>query len=276
MPFTGSRLTALLLAALVVLGVAGCGGESGTRPPTWFAGGGSDGRNADGTASEVGARAFLVQVADAQTTAQSVTIDITMSMAGEEVVAHGQTRAGDDPSDVEMTMTMEMPGLGTMEMRFVDGVMYMGLGAESGDKFIAIDADDEMFGEDLALMLEQMDPAAQMELMKDAVLDVRQEGDAEQIDGVEAVPHVVVMDAAALVEASGVTAEDLEGADLPETIESTIYVGPDTLPRRLVMDLMGMEMTMDFSAWGEDVTIEAPGADQILEGDLTDLFSDAA
>lgn len=275
MRFTGSRLVGLVLAAVVVLGLAGCGDESGSRPPTWFTAGDSDGRNTDAPGDE-DAQAFLVQVADAQTSAQTVTMDLVMSVAGDDIVAHGQTRAGDDPADVEMAMTMEMPGLGAMEMRFVDGVMYMSLGAESDDKFVAIDADDEMFGEDLALMLEQMDPAAQMELMKDAVVDFRQEGDAEEIDGVEAVPYVVVLDAAVAMEASGATAEELEGLDVPETIESTIFVGPDDLPRRMVMELMGMEMTMDFSAWGEDVLIEAPGPDEILEGDLEDLFSDVA
>lgn len=276
MPFTGSRLAGLVLGALVVLGIAGCGGESETRSPTWFAGSGTDGRNAAADATAPGARDFLVQLADAQTSAQSVTMDITMSVAGEEIVAHGQTRVGEDPADVEMSMTMEMPGLGTMEMRFVDGVMYLSLGAESDDTFVAIDADDELFGDQLTLMLEQMDPAVQMELMKDALLDLRQEGDAEQIDGVEAVPYVVVMDAAAVVEASGATAEELEGAELPETIESTIYVGPDNLLRRMAMDVMGMEMTMDFSAWGQDVVIEAPGPEQIFDGDAEDLFSDAA
>lgn len=270
---TGSRLVGLALGVVVVLGLAGCGGDPEARPPTWFGSEASDARHAEAPAEE-DARAFLVQVTDAQMAVESVTMDITMSVAGEDVVAHGQSRMGEDPTDVEMAMTMEMPGLGTMEMRFVDQVMYMSLGAESDGKFVAIDADDEMFGEDFALMLEQMDPSVQMELMKDAVLDFRQEGDPEQIDGVEAVPYVLELDFEAVMEGSGVPTDELPEGELPETVETTIFIGPDDLPRRMVMDTMGTQMTMDFSAWGAEVVIEAPAPDEILEGGLEELMSD--
>lgn len=272
---TGSRLVGLALGVVVVLGLAACAGDPEARPSSWFGGGANDARSAEAATGE-DARAFLVQVTDAQTAVESVTMDITTSVAGEEVVAHGQSRMGEDPTDVEMAMTMEMPGLGTMEMRFVDEVMYMSLGAESDGKFVAIDADDEMFGEDFALMLEQMDPAVQMELMKEAVLDFRQEGDPETIDGVEAVPYVVELDFEAVMEGSGVPTGELPEGELPETVETTIFVGPDDLPRRMVMDTMGMQMAMDFSAWGEEVVIEAPAPDQILEGGLEELMSDVA
>ncbi|GAA1735458.1 hypothetical protein GCM10009710_14840 [Aeromicrobium alkaliterrae] len=264
-----------LAGAALVLGLAACGGDSGSRPPTWFSQGEQTSRD-DGGKGGADARAFMVQVTDAQAAVQTVTMDLRMSLEGEELVGQAQTRTGDDPTDVDMVMTMEMPGLGTMEMRLIDQVLYLSLGIESDGKFVRIDADDEMFGEQFDLMLEQMDPRVQMAMMKDAVLDYRQEGDPETIDGVEATPYVVVMDTEAVMEASGAPAEDLEGVPLPDTLESTIFVGPDDLPRRLVMDMIGVEMTMDFSGWGEPVVIEAPPADQILEGGFEDLFSDQA
>ena len=42
-------------------------------------------------------------------------------------------------------------------------------------------------------------------------------------------------------------------------------VGPDNLPRRVAVDMEAMSMTMDYSQWGEDVTVEKPADDEITD-----------
>jgi len=218
-----------------------------------------------------------VQVSDAQAEVETLSMTFSMSVMGQEVTGTSQTRLiSQDPVEVEMAMQFEMPGFGTMDMRLVDGVVYMSLGEQTDGRFVTIDLATDPMGQEFALMLEQLDPAAQMAAAKEAVLEYRQEGEPETIDGVEATPYVLVLDTAAVMELSGAPTEDLEGVELPETLEYTMFVGPDDLPRRTVTDVMGVQMTMDFSGYGEDVVIEAPSADQVIEGGLQDLFSYAA
>lgn len=164
-------------------------------------------------------------------------------------------------------MTMSMPGLGDMEIRLVEGVLYMNMGAMTENKFVVVDTEQGPMAEQFGPMLGQMDPRRQIELFEEALVEIEQEGEAEQIDGVEATPYRLVLDTETIVSASGANEEDLQGVDLPETLEFIMFVGEDDLPRRIVMDMMGTASTIDFSGWGDDVEISAPGADEITDVD---------
>ena len=53
-----------------------------------------------------------------------------------------------------------------------------------------------------------------------------------------------------------------------------MYVGPDNLPRRLVSKMPDTggsgpsSLTMDYTKWGQDITIEAPPKSQITDKDM--------
>ena len=60
-----------------------------------------------------------------------------------------------------------------------------------------------------------------------------QKGKAIELDGVKAQPYVIVVDPSKL------SAAKEAGESLPKTLEYTMYVGPDNLPRRMITELPG-------------------------------------
>jgi lipoprotein LprG len=56
-----------------------------------------------------------------------------------------------------------------------------------------------------------------------------------------------------------------DAAALPETLDYDLWVTDDNLVRRVVMNVMGMSMQMDYTEWGEPVDIKAPAAADIIK-----------
>lgn len=220
---------------------------------------------------------FIERVSTAQMKAGSSHVSLSMEIAGQKVSGEGDMTTGDDPADAAMAMTMDYPGMGKMDMRLVEGVMYLNIGPLTQNKFIKVDlADaDNPLAEQYGSVLDQIDPAKQFELFEKALIEFERAGDVEKIDGVDATPYRLVLDTQVVMEAAG-AGDQTELAGVPETLEYTMFIGDDDLPRRLVMDLMGMGMTMDYSKWGDKVTVEAPPADQISDQDPFAAFNPAA
>jgi hypothetical protein len=95
-----------------------------------------------------------------------------------------------------------------------------------------------------------------------------QKGKTISIDGVDARPYVIVVDPSKL--SSSKKADE----SLPKSIEYTMYIGPDNLPRRVITQLPdpsgtgGNTMTINYSKWGEKVSIAKPKASEISDKDF--------
>ncbi|KQP27544.1 MULTISPECIES: hypothetical protein [unclassified Aeromicrobium] len=247
------------------LGLAACGGD--------------DSSSAKGDTSSVGEKAdteltqenFFTEVTKAQQDAKTSHVEMAFGVGGQDIKASGDVSTGKTAADSAMSMTMTLGAQGEMEMRLIDGVLYMNMGSMSQNKFAKIDLNDKSnpLGEQYGSLLDSVDPSKQIEQMQEAVTGFEQKGDAEKLDGVEATPYVVTVDSSKLTEQMGAPGQD--AAQVPETLTYTMYIGPDNLPRRILMDVAGTKMTMDYTKWGEDVTIEAPAKDQISDVDLSQM-----
>lgn len=251
------------LALVTALGLAACGGSDGD------AGSGSD--NDSDAAVELTEENLLEEIATAQAEAGSGHVSMAASEASDGVAGEADFVLGTkDGEDTAVRVVMDLGGEdGSAEMRVVDDVLYMSLGETTDGKFLEISDDDESspLGQ-LGSIADAFDPNRQLEQIQDNVTSIAQKGEAETIDGIEATPWVVTLDAKALLEEM---AEDagLDSADIPDEVPDevtyTVFVGPDALPRRYVSDLEGFGYSVDMSKWGEDVTVEKPAADEISD-----------
>lgn len=242
------------------LGLAACGSDETS--------GGSGGEVAVGeeAGTELTEENFFSEVTDAQVEAKSSHVSMDMGAEAGGIKAEGDVVMGESAEDTAMTMTMDSgeASMGTIEMRLVEGIFYMNFGDMTQGKFVEMDLSDESnpLGAQFGSMTDNFDPAKQLEVLEEAVTGFEQKGDAEEIDGVEATPYEITVDSSKIVGQLGEGAAGAE-AEMPEEIAYTMFVGPDNLPRRVVVDMAGTSMAMDYSKWGEEVAVEKPSEDEI-------------
>jgi hypothetical protein len=260
------RLRHWSVVSVLVLAVGG----------TLVACGDKDDSKAGGTGGTSGATltksTFVDELTQAQKKAGSSHVTMRFDVAGQKVKADGDLKVGDTASDTAMALTMNtgQAGMGSIEMRLVDSVFYLNFGPMTQNKFAKIDLKDKNnpIGKQYGDLVENLDPAKQVEQFKGAVTSFEQKGKTLELDGVTAKPYVITLDPSKIKAAA-----DAKAAT-PKKLTYTMYVGPDNLPRRLISDVPGIAgsgsstLTMDYSKWGEDVTIETPKKSEITEKDF--------
>ena len=215
---------------------------------------------------------FFTEITEAQKEAGTSHIAMALEVAGQSIKADGDIKVGDTAADTAMAMTMDsgQAGLGSLEMRMVDQVFYLNFGPMTSNKFAKIDLTDKSnpIGKQYADIVGSLDPSQQFKEFEGAVSSFEQKGKALELDGVQAKPYVVVIDTSKLPSAKGAS------ESLPKTLEYTMYVGPDNLPRRVITELpaaaggAGTEMTINYTKWGEEVSITKPKASEITDKDF--------
>ena len=215
---------------------------------------------------------FFDEVSAAQTKAGTTHIAMALEVAGQAIKADGDLSVGEKATDTAMAMTMEsgQAGLGSLEMRLIDQTFYLNFGPMTSNKFAKVDLTDESnpIGKQYADIIGNIDPSQQFKEFEGAVKTFEKKGKVIELDGVKAQPYVIVVDSSKLSAAKDAS------ESLPKDLEYTTYIGPDNLPRRVLTDLPGVAggggstMTINYTKWGEKVSIAKPKASEITEKDF--------
>lgn len=215
---------------------------------------------------------FATEIGDAMIKSGSAHVVMKGGAGAQTLAATGDQQMGASPDDSAIALKLDTSGM-EMEMRLVDQVLYFNMGAMTGNKFAKLDLTDKdnplvsQFGQ----FTEQADLASQFEAFQDALTGFEQKGESKQIDGVAATPYDITVDTAKMGQASGA-----DTSALPKEFTYTFYVGPDNLVRRMVTSTSGVDLTMDYSKWGQDVDIKAPADSEVSDQDISKLLSGMA
>lgn len=185
----------------------------------------------------------------------SVTGAMTMEMSGAADLAAGKQN---------VMMSMSDPDLGPMELRFVDGMLFLKMAALTGDLFLQLDPNDTA-NELAAAFADIGDSITEtgFEGTEQAVVSVTPVGSPEVLDGVEVQAYAVVMDTTKF---SAEATSDLleEGmAALPPTVTYTYWLDSDEVPRKTVYELNGSVTTLIVRNLGSGAPVTAPAPEQI-------------
>ncbi|KAA1422231.1 LppX_LprAFG lipoprotein [Mumia zhuanghuii] len=261
------RTLSTAVAAIGLALVAGCGSSadvvsdaSGSSQETSSSSQGS-GDGSDSTTTLTAAN-FAEVVAGAQTDAQSTHMTMSMDIAGQSIDAEADLTTDADPAKTAMRMSMDMGGQ-AVEMLMVDGAIYTQAPGMPEGKWMKIDLDEAAgaAGGSFAQLRESIDPAQSIKNLKDSLKDLKDTGETATIDGVEAKRYDAVVDTSKLADLPAAA-----GAQLPDEITYQYWVGPDNLPRKIVLEGLGTPMEMTFSKWGEKVEVTAPSPDSVIDG----------
>lgn len=148
-----------------------------------------------------------------------------------------------------------------LEVRTIDGTLYIKAPSENGDRWMA----SPMPAEAGAGML-QADPTSYLELLSAVSSDIDEVG-RERVRGVMTTHYRFEVDPEKLEgSAPQFSAGELAEAGI-DTLPLDVWIGPDDLPRRIRMALgaagSDIEVDMEMYDYGEPVKIEAPPEDQV-------------
>ena len=228
-------------------------------------------------------------------------LEMSMTAEGQSVSITADADVDNTTQQAAMTMDLGLLG-GEMEMVVDDGVIYMRSPAFESlpTPWVSMDPakmDPEAAAQFGGFGAGTTDPSAYAGLFA-GVFDVHASGAAD-IDGVATTRYVGTIDLAKVLEGfSDVVGEDVDAATreqleaaveqfgalgIDQKIPFVIWIDEDGLPRRqrITMDFGELvpgteeallDMTVDYSAFGEPVDVEIPKASQVT--DITDLMGD--
>lgn len=232
--------------AVSLSGLVACGG-----------GGGAGGASEGDTVSAEDMTAVMKKATDIDTAHFTTKMDAkasgqTVSMTGEGDI---QKEPPAQHSKMKMSggsMDMDLETILVDEKIYIKGMM--------GDSWMTASADDlaKMGGTSLESM---SNPLAFFEGMEESIKSAKFEGE-EKVDGTDTKHYSFVVDSAALAKSLGAKST----SSLPKTIDQDIWVDGDGLLRKADVGMGEMgTVEMVLSKHGEDVTIEAPPADQVTD-----------
>jgi hypothetical protein len=226
---------------------------------------------------------------------------MSMSAEGQSFSITAEADVDNATKQAAMTMDLGMMG-GEMEMVMDDGVIYMRSPAFEGapTPWVSLDPSkmDPAAAQFGGFGAGTTDPSAYAGLFA-GVFDVKASGEAD-IDGIATTRYTGTIDLQKVLEgfadvvgedADAKTTEQLEAAveqfealGIEGKIPFQIWIDEEGLPRRqrITMDFgdlvpgtgdAEMEMTVDYSAFGEPVDVELPKASEVT--DVTKMMSDA-
>jgi len=273
------RQALVAFTAASALSLTACGQAQDFAEGASDSGGGSGGSTSQASAPLTQDN-FASAVSDAQSKAESAHMEMSVESMGMEIEGAGDISASEsgDPKDAQMSLTMEMPVIDEMEMRLVDGFIYMKMGSYTQDKFVEVDLSDpdNPLGTSLDDITKQADPNAMVEEMAGSMENFEKTDETEEFEGVEATKYVLTLDGkgmSGLIESQG-SATGGSTADLPDEVEAYMWIDDDNLMHKMTMDIdegsVPMSMEMTFTDWGKSVDIKAPPKGEITDSSALD------
>jgi len=267
-------LAATAIAPLLATGLVACGdddsGDTTASDSTSQVALSSDLSEGD----EVDPADFVKTVSDgleASTTAH-LSMDVSAGTSG-RLTAEGDVDYTSTPPSMAMTMSLPA-GAGDMDIRMVDGLMYMSMGQLTQGKFWKIDPSDPhgaLASMGMDKMMDQMDPAKALESMKDGISKVTYVGDEDGLHH-----YALTIDMRKMMDSMGSKLPQAALSQLPDTVTYDLWLDEQNRFTKMSLDDLPMggasgSMEMTVSDWGKDVDIEAPPANQVTE--MPDLGS---
>jgi hypothetical protein len=253
-------------ASALLLVLAGCGGGGSTPsaassapPSTSVSTAASPSPSASsGTGAQSGglSKAGLIAAMKRAVAQQkSAHMDMQMSTAQGVISARGDVSYS--PATA-MRMTMQIPGVssGTVQMRIVDGVIYMAMPPMTPKgKWLKIDPKDAsgpLAGQFKGLQ-DQLDPRRSFDAFGSGLKKVEYVG-SESVDGEDMDHYVLTVDSSSTLKKLGQQAP----AGIPRTTTYDLWLDKHQLVRRMQMQLAGISMDTRLSDWGKPVHVTAP------------------
>ena len=218
----------------------------------------ADDEAADG--EEISADEFLDTFRDGVENSTTGHMTMTTGFTGMSIDAEGDVDYRTDPPAMSVSMTIPSMG-GAMDMRFVDGIFYMNMGQASQNKFIKLDpADPNSTLGDIGELTESMDPVRSFEQFAAGLEKVVYVGE-EEVDGETTDHYVLTLDTTKIE-----SLKEAGAAGIPRELDYDIWLDDENRMRQVLID-MGTSGQIDMSVedWGQDVEIEAPAANEIVE-----------
>lgn len=258
-----SKFAAIVAAVAMTGALSACSGSGSDKPNT------SDKPDSGAVtkSGELSKDNFVERLTAAQQKAGTSQVQMDIDAGGQKNQAIGQFKAGDSVKDSAVALKIDgkSSGLGTLDLRLVDGAIYMNFGEMTGGKFmkLALDGSGDAATDQLSELIDQVNPTAQLKQFESALKSFTQKGAAVTIDGVKTLPYEIVLDTSKL---EGMAkAAKKAGDKVPATVTYTMFVGADDLPRRITAKVVAMNFTLDYTKWGEPVDIKAPPANEISD-----------
>lgn len=191
----------------------------------------------------------------------SYTMTMTMKTGGEDVTLEGAVDvSGDSPA---LDMDMQIPGAGAMQMRMVDGRLFMAMpGVTPEGKFMEVPP--EQLG-DAATALEEVDITSQMDTWEDAARKVVFVGE-EDVDGTTMRRYEVTVDSAAALDSAGMGDDAAATSGMSDEFVYNVWLDEDNLMRKLAFEMDGVVTEMTADNWGEPQEVQLPAEDEIVQG----------
>lgn len=279
-------------AGLLAVGLAGCGAaaddtapaaapdaasettEPGTAEPGTAESKPAEPKTTEPKTAEMTQATFVERVGGAQESATTMHIESSYSGALAEAAGlAGATIPMDvdasDPESPRMSTSMDVQDRG-LSMIVVDGTYYISVGEATDGKYVKA-TEKELMSDPAMSSLQSMsevpNPRAQLEGFKDGIVSFEASG-TDTVNGTEVDLYTLVLDPAKV---TGPQVEQLDPEMVDAMGEMTVVYALDESDRparvAVTMTVDGQDLisTSEFSRWGEDLAIEAPPADQIVQ-----------
>lgn len=262
-----TRVVVAVAAPLLTVGLAGCGGNNDGKAAasdTTVSASPSGSPSADASPDASGPSADSAQLFDDMLTAMkdkgTATIAMSMGSAG---TAKGQIDYSS--STPAMALKLSTSGMDGVEMRLVDGEMYMSMPPMTpAGKFFKLDDSLPGMGESMKSLesLTQFSPEKTAAMMRNSLKSLKKVGTVD-IDGDTTTQYKVVVDGKKSLDELDLPSGT--SANVPKRLTYDLFVTDDSLIRRMQMKSAGQNITIDYTDWGAPVTIEAPAAADLVK-----------
>ncbi|GAB3787681.1 hypothetical protein GCM10027601_26990 [Nocardioides ungokensis] len=264
-PVTVRRALAAAALPLALTSLSACGSNDDAKAQDPSSGSSSSSSSSSADTPSAGDTVAPADFVDrfesgfTKTTTAHETLKMSMGTTG-TLTGEGDVDYSSDSPAMQMTMKTDMTGAtGSIEMRLVDGVMYMTIPGMAGGKFVKFDLNDpnSPFGS----LATQLDPQEAFKSFEAGIKSVTYVGAEDGLDH-----YQVTVDTKKMLAKMGQTGSAASAAGMPATLTYDAWLDSEDRVNKMEIDL-GKTGTMDMtlSDFGQDVSVEAPPSSQVTQ-----------